>query len=146
MKYDVYYKREALQSLEIANSLNFVTFAGYWIYVFPRTYDLYKASSVDETYGDNVWSLSYFYLRGMLQHTLPLLISLGQTFTTDVIVLETDWLLVVLTSVLYVATNWAVSKYAVEDDVYFLDWSTISRISAYSPLVAGAGFTVVALA
>ena len=114
--------------------------------MFPRTFELYKASSIDETYGDSVWSLSYFYLRGVLQHSLPFLISLGQTFATDVIVLETDWHLLVTVSVLYVATNWAVSKYAVEDDVYFLDWSTISRISAYSPLVSGAGFTVLSLA
>ena len=40
--FSTWYKKEALQSLEIAHAINFVVFIGYWIYVFPNTQQMYK--------------------------------------------------------------------------------------------------------
>ena len=48
-----YYDREALQSLEITHAMNFVVFLGYYVYVFPQTWEMWKASVVDEVYGEN---------------------------------------------------------------------------------------------
>lgn len=65
---------------------------------------------------------------------------------TDTIFLETDWFLLFNTTIVYLLVNWAVTKYSGKDSVYFLDWSEISSINAYSPIVSGVGFTVMGLA
>jgi hypothetical protein len=65
---------------------------------------------------------------------------------TETIFLETDWFLIFNTTILYLLVNWAVTKYSGKNAVYFLDWSTINSINAYSPLVAGVGFAIISLA
>lgn len=67
-------------------------------------------------------------------------------FATETIFLETDWFLLMYTGLGYLFVNWAVTKYSGKNSVFFLDWSEISSINAYSPLVAGGGFFIVGLA
>lgn len=62
---------------------------------------------------------------------------------SETIFLETDWFLLSNTAIVYLLVNWAVTKYSGKDSSYFLDWSEISKINAYSPLVSGLGFIVV---
>ena len=79
-------------------------------------------------------------------HTLPLLISLGSIFITDVVFLETDYLLIIEVTILYVFINFVMSKYAGDDQLYYLDWETVAKISPYSPIFASVAFDLVAIA
>lgn len=145
-QYSVYYKREALQSLEITHAINFVTFIGYYVYVFPQTWKMWQQSVVDQTYGEGDLSQGFYYVQDIILHTVPFMMSFASIFVTETIFLETDWFLICNTTIVYLLVNWAVTKYSGTDSVFFLDWSEISSINAYSPLVAGAGFTILGLA
>jgi hypothetical protein len=66
-------------------------------------------------------------------------------FFSDIIFLESDWYLVFVISALYLLINFGMCEYADTKQVYFLDWSIVSKISAYSPMVASIGFSILAL-
>lgn len=143
--YSVYYKREALQSLEVAVCINFIVFIAYWFWVFPTAYEQYKLSTLDETYGENWYSVSYYYYRSIVMHSLPFMMTICTIFFSDIIFLESDWYIVFVITALYLIINFALCEYTGTNSVYFLDWSIISKISAYSPLVASVGFSIIAL-
>lgn len=51
----VYYKKVALQSLEIASSINFVMLFGFWFYYLPNANSVYLNSQLQEAFGDNIY-------------------------------------------------------------------------------------------
>ena len=101
---------------------------------------------MDEAFGDNALTLTYFYYRSIIKHTLPFLMSVSSIFGSDIIFLESDWWLVVVLAISYTATNYSICEYAGNNKVYFMDWTIVSKITPYSPIVAGVGFTIITLA
>ena len=126
-------------------SINFVVFVAYWYWIFPSNYESYKQSTLDDTYGDNWATVSYYYYRSIIIHTIPFLMCSCTIFIADIIFMESDWWVVIVIGAIYLIVNFGLSKYADTYQLYFLDWSIVSKISAYSPLVATTGFGVLAL-
>ena len=85
-------------------------------------------------------------VRNVVIHTVPLLISLTNVFLTDVVFLETDYLLIIEVTILYVFINFVMSKYAGDDQLYYLNWESVAKISPYSPIFASVAFDLVAIA
>ena len=93
----------------MAVSINFVVFIAYWYWIFPSINDQYKSSTMDETYGDNWLTITYYYYRSIVIHTLPFLMSVCTIFFSDIIFLESDWYVVVIISALYLIVNFGMS-------------------------------------
>ena len=87
-----------------------------------------------------------YYIQDIVTHTLPFVISTVLVFITETIFLETDWFLLMNTAIVYLFVNWTVTLYSGKSSVFFLDWSQVSSINAYSPMVAGGGFFIIGLA
>jgi hypothetical protein len=93
-----------------------------------------------------MWTEGYFLIRNIVIHTAPLFISLISVFITDVVFLETDYLLIMVTTIIYVFINFVMCKYAGDDQLYYLNWETVANISPYSPIFASLAFDGVAVA
>ena len=145
-QYSLYYKKIALQTLQLSVAINFIVIAAYWAFIFSETETQFRAGSSDQAFGDNGWSLGYWYYRSIVIHTVPYFMTLICVFSSDVIFMETDWWLLVLIGILYTLFNYAACTYNRVNVIYYMDWSIISAISAYSPLFCTVGFTTVALA
>ena len=92
-----------------------------------------------------MWTEGYFLIRNIVIHTAPLFISLISVFITDVVFLETDYLLIMVTTIIYVFINFVMCKYAGDDQLYYLNWETVANISPYSPIFASLAFDGVRL-
>ena len=80
--------------------------------------------------------ITYYFIRNIVNNVAPFATVFISIWIQDVIFLETDWWLHVVIGVLYVLVNGIVSIYSDENQIYFLDWSRISKIIPYSPLVS----------
>ena len=136
----------ALTSLEVSFGLNIIICVAYYTYIWPNQGKDYDASSLEEAFGKNILTDSYFLVRNLVVHTVPLLFTLISVFITDVVFLETDYLLIILTTIIYVFTNFVTCKYADDDQLYYLNWETVAKISPYSPIFASVAFDGVAIA
>ena len=114
--------------------------------MFSETEAEFEASSSDQAFGDVTISLGYWYYRSIVVHTVPYVVVIISVFSSDIIFMETDWWLVCLLAILYTLLNYAVCTYNRVNVLYYMDWSIISSISAYSPLFSTVGFTTLALA
>ena len=94
----------------------------------------------------NWYTEAFFYYKAVLVNTLPFLLLCWNVFLSDVIFLESDWWIICLTAFLYMMTNYIVCTILSVDSVYYMNWSKISAIEAYSPLVSTVCYMLIALA
>jgi len=87
----------------------------------------------------------YYYIRDPIVNTVPLLLSVTSLFIADVIIVESDWWIHVVTSTLYLGVNYLVSDYTGVKRIYYLDWTTVSEITPFSPVFSTMGFGFIAL-
>jgi hypothetical protein len=133
--YSTWYKRIALRFLEASLSLNFITLLAFYVFIIPNTgVDFYK-SSLDEAFGSNIYSNSYFFVRNILVHTVPFVSTIFSIFMADIVFLESDWWLNVDIAVGYLFVNYAVMEYSGTDQIYYLNWADQNgSIGAYTPV------------
>lgn len=125
-KESVFYKRLALQTLEIGLAMNTVMALGYFIYVFPKQYFQYKASVADDAFGDNAVTVTLFYAKTFFLHSCPFFVMLTSIFISEIIFMETDWWLIVMISFVYTVVNYGVCTWKGIDEIYFMDWAVVS--------------------
>jgi hypothetical protein len=84
--------------------------------MFPNTGVEYYKSSLDEAFGQDDQAASftlfiqvYFFVRNILVHNLPLVISVVTTIMSDVVFLESDWWINFELGAAYVFVNYAVA-------------------------------------
>ena len=65
-------------------------------------------------------------MRNIIQHSVPYLLTVFTVFTSDLMFLESDWWIILLTGVFYIIVNYSISEYADSTAVYFMDWSVVS--------------------
>ena len=111
--YSTFYKMLGVISLEIAIGINVIVIFAYTVFVVPNGGQLlYRASSLEATFGyDNVLTQIYFWLRNPILHTFPFLCSVGSLLMSEVILFESDWWLHIMTVLIYLIMNYAVSEF-----------------------------------
>ena len=57
---------------------------------------------------------------------MPYLLTVFTVFTSDLMFLESDWWMIILTGLGYIIVNYGISEYAGSTQVYFMDWSVVS--------------------
>lgn len=107
---------------------------------------MYQQGSINETYGDNWLSSTFYNIRSIFHHTLPYLCSMSVVFLTDVVFLETDWYLIMICGLLYTLMNCAIAHLSNNNTMYFMDWAVITQIQPYNPLVSCFAFVALAVA
>jgi hypothetical protein len=147
-----WYKGFALKTLEGSLAINAITILVFWAYIFPNTGEDFYKSSLDEAFGvkDDTLTViiqAYFWVRNIIVHNFPFIVSLTSAIMADVVFLETDWWINFDLAVVYVFTNYAITEYSGTDEVYYFNWGTKnSSIGSYSTIFESAVFGIIAFA
>ena len=64
---------------------------------------------------------------------------------SQVILFESDWWFHILTVLVYLAFNYAVSEFTGRPDPYQLDWEIVSNITPFSPVFGSIVYMIVAV-
>ena len=132
--YRTYYKKVALLSLEAAIGVNVICLYNFWFWIYPNLDDEFSTSTLGEGFTESFESTSYYKLRSVIVNTLPFYVCLLSVFLSDVIIMETDWYVHMMTTFTYMLVNFAISEYSGIKEVFYLDWTTQANIMPFGPL------------
>lgn len=139
--YSIWYKKAALQSLEIAHAINISVAFGFFFFIFPNTG--YANSPISTAFQDQSSTYNYWQFRMFTMHLLPVLLTTFQIFMSDIVFMETDWWLPIVVALIYILVNWTLTTYNKKTMIYYMDWSMISKITPFSPIVSSAGIIII---
>ena len=106
----------------MATSINVVLFLGFWFYYFPNSNSVYANSQLEEAFGANTGTQIYFWIRNLIIHTAPMIVTFVNILQSDIIFMEQDWYLMPTTAILYLFLNFGVSEYSGKSQVYIFNW------------------------
>lgn len=78
----------------------------------------------------------YFIIRNIIINVWPVICTILNIFTSDIVFIEVDWWLFPMMTIIYFIINYLVTQYSGLTEVYIIDWS-VDDFSTYSyvPLI-----------
>ena len=137
---DLRLRREAIQSLEVAQALNSVLSVAFGLFIIPNAADAYDLTSITRAFGADVVAW-YKYVRLYIIHFVPLICSTLLTFSSKAYYLSDDWWINPSVSTFMIFANYVVHQLQ-KKDVYIVIWESQNNIYPISPFMTLTFFTI----